>query len=273
MNFLHGIPTNMEPKQLAGLHQTANSFGGMMQGNQSSFMPMTQQARAQIQNDTNCNFASNLPLSSGKPVLSNGITNGVLGRSGIIDNVQGPAYNQVSQFSVSRSAEFLGNGFAVGDNSGISPISSKGVLQEEASMEMKGSRGEAATYDIFNDLHQHKSPDWNSRNTGLTFDPSQHVNMRGNLDTSPSFLVQQGFLADRNMPVIGQQPNVHHTENSFQVKAETFPETSYYQNTLLPGHFDQEDLMSALLKQQQEGSGGVQTDFGFDGYSLDHLPT
>ncbi|KAK1394210.1 hypothetical protein POM88_013266 [Heracleum sosnowskyi] len=112
---------------------------------------------------------------------------------------------------------------------------------------------------------------WNSRNTGLTFDPSQHVNIRGNLDTSPSFLVQQGFLADRNMPVIGQQPNVHHTENSFQVKAETFPETSY-QNTLLPGHFDQEDLMSALLKHQQEGSGGVQTDFGFDGYSLDHLP-
>lgn len=277
MNFLHGIPTNMEPKQLAGLHQTANSFGGMMQGNQSNslMVPLTQQARAEIQNDTNCNFASRLPLSSGKPILSNGIANGVLGRTGLIDNVQGPAYNQVTQFSglsgmvdfsVSRCAEFSGNGFALGDNSGISPIPSKGVLQEEASMEMKVSRGEAATYDIFNDLHEPKSLDWNSSNTGLTFDPSQHVNMSGNLDTSPSFLVQHGFQDNRNMPIVGQQPNVHHTE-SFQVKAESFPDTSY-QNTLLPGHYDQEDLMSAVLKQQQEGRGGVQTNFGFNGPTI-----
>ncbi|KAL8157954.1 two-component response regulator ARR2-like isoform X1 [Apium graveolens] len=274
MNFLHGIPTSMEPKQLA-------AFGGMMQGNQSNslMVPMTQQARAPLQDDTNFNFASRLPLSSGNPILSNGITNGFLGRNGLIDNVQGPAYNQVSQpsamvdFSASRGAELLGNDFVVGGISGISPISSKEVLQEEASMEMEGS----GTYDIFNDLHQHKSPNWDSRNIGLNYDPSQnqHVNMRGNLDTSPSFLVQQNFLGDRNMPIVGQQPNqpnVHHPESSFQVKAESFPETSY-ENTILTGHYDQDDLMSAVLKQQQQGSGGVQTGFKFNGYYSDHLPT
>ncbi|KAL1832580.1 two-component response regulator ARR2 isoform X2 [Daucus carota subsp. sativus] len=292
MNFLHGIPTNMEPKQLVSLHQTANSLGGMMQGTQSNpLMVQMAQPYSRAQNESISNYASRFPSSIG---LSNGIASGVIGRSALVDNVKGPVYNQVSQpssiadFSVSRSEDLSGTGFSIGGSLGSSLISSKGVLQGEPSMEVKESRGEGASYDIFNDLHQQKSQDWSLRNVGLTYDTSQHMNMQENTDAS-SYLVQQSFMANqdtahsrnsstgkevfpggderaqRNEPIIGQQPNAHHTDNSFRVKAESFPETSN-QNTLLPGHYDQDDLMSALFKQQ-----GVESEFGFDGYSMDNL--
>lgn len=275
MNFLHGIPTNMEPKQLVSLHQTANSLGGMMQGTQSNpLMVQMAQPYSRAQNESISNYASRFPSSIG---LSNGIASGVIGRSALVDNVKGPVYNQVSQpssiadFSVSRSEDLSGTGFSIGGSLGSSLISSKGVLQGEPSMEVKESRGEGASYDIFNDLHQQKSQDWSLRNVGLTYDTSQHMNMQENTDAS-SYLVQQSFMANqdtahsrnsstgkevfpggderaqRNEPIIGQQPNAHHTDNSFRVKAESFPETSN-QNTLLPGHYDQDDLMSALFKQ------------------------
>uniref|UniRef100_A0A175YI66 Response regulatory domain-containing protein n=1 Tax=Daucus carota subsp. sativus TaxID=79200 RepID=A0A175YI66_DAUCS len=298
MNFLPGIPTNMEPKQLSDMHQTANLFAGMMQGNQSSssMVPMTQQASAQIQNETNGNLASMFSSSIATPISSNGIANGVLGYNGVINNVQGPAYDQVSQpsamdFSVNHSTDLLGNGFSVGDNSDIPPTLSTGVFQGDASMEVEGSGGDArTTYDIINDLLEQKSQDWSSLNPELTFGASPLVNMQGDLGTFPSFLGQQDFLGnlstgnssssslgqgvflsgEENMPIVGQQPTVLNTESSFQVEAKSFPETSY-QNALLPGNGGQEDLMSALLKQQ-DGTGRGEDEFGFDGYSMDHLP-
>ncbi|KAL7210547.1 hypothetical protein ACSBR1_031996 [Camellia fascicularis] len=309
INLLHGIPTTMEPKQLANLHQSAQqSFRGMnMQvnnahGNQSSslLVQMSQppQSRPQILNDTNVNHLSRLPSSLPQPTLSGGMpSSAALARNGMVDNARGAVYNSVSQassmvdFSITQNTDLPGNSFPLANNP--SAITSKGVLQEEVNSEMKGSRGFAPSYDIFSDLHQHKSQDWELQNVGLAFNASQHSNLQGCLDVQPSVLVHQGFssnqnsLQNRNTSVdkvifsareesghgnahnIDQQLNTFVADNSF-IKAESLPEASC-QNMLFPEQFTQEDLMSILLKQQ-EGIGQVANEFGFDGYPLDDLP-
>ncbi|XP_074339245.1 two-component response regulator ARR2-like isoform X2 [Apium graveolens] len=319
VNFLHGIPTNMEPKQLANFHQAANSFGINMQvgshGSQgnSLMMQMAQpQSRSQIQNDINGSYVSRLPSSIGQPVVSNG-TSRVLTR---------PVYNQVSQtspvagFSAQHTTDLSRNSFPLRGNSGISSLASKVIPREETSMQIKGPQG-GSNYDVFTaqqQQQQHKSQDWNLQNSGLAFDTSQQANMRGNLDVSQSTLVQQTFLSrdaieqsrnssvlpsvllqqgfsssghsssssfgkgifsgveeigHRNVPNIGQQLNAYFTDTSPRVKAEML-EGSFY-NNILPDQYDQEDLMSALLKHQ-EGIVTVENDFDFDGYPLDNLP-
>lgn len=317
VNFLHGIPTNMEPKQLANFHQAANSFGINMQvsshGSQgnSLMMQMSQpQSRSQIQTDINGNYVSRLPSSSGQPVVSNGPSR-VLTR---------PVYNQVSQtspvagVSAQHSTDLSRNSFPLGGNSGISSLASKVLPREETTMQIKGSQG-GSNYDAFSGQQQHKSQDWSLQSSGLSFDNLQHANMRGNLDVSQSALVQQTFSSrdtieqsrnssvlpsvllqqcfsssghnssssfgkgifsgveengHRNMPNIGQQLNAYFTDTSPRVKAELL-EGNFY-NNILPDQYDQEDLMSALLKHQQEGIVTVENDFDFDGYPLDNLP-
>ncbi|KAI8010775.1 Two-component response regulator ARR2 [Camellia lanceoleosa] len=333
INLLHGIPTTMEPKQLANLHQSVQSFRGMnnMQanphGSQSSslLVQMSQpHSRPQMLNDTNANHLLRLPSSIAPPALSTGMTSGVLAsiappalstgmtsgvfsRNGIADNARGTVYNSVSQpssmvdFSIDRNTDLPRNGFLLGNNSGMfgnnsgmSGITSKAVLQEEGNSGMKGSRGFAPSYDIFSDLHQHKSQDWELQSLGLNFDTSQHANMQGNIDVPPSVFVDQSFSSCQNnahnrntsigkgifsvgedsgngtTPNISQQLNTLLNDNSLRAKAERFPDASY-QNALFTEQYSQEDLMSALLKQQ-EGIGPASNEFGFDGYSLDNLP-
>uniref|UniRef100_A0A5B6YQH2 Two-component response regulator n=1 Tax=Davidia involucrata TaxID=16924 RepID=A0A5B6YQH2_DAVIN len=308
MNLFHGIPTTMEPKQLANLHQSAQSLRGMnvqvnAHGNQSSslLVHMAQpESRVQMVNETNGSQISRLPSSMPQPILSSGISSGVLARNGIVDRVRGAVYNSVSQassmvdFSVNQNADLPGNNFRLGNNSGVSSLASKGVLQEEVNSEMKGSRGFVQSYDIFNELHQHKSQDWELQNVGLTFDASQHANTQGSLDVPPSVLVHQGFSSGqkngqnrntyigntmfsageesghRNALNIGQQLNTLLADNSLRVKAERLPDVSC-ENALFPEHFGQEDLMSALLKQQ-DGIVPVENEFNFDGFPLDNLP-
>ncbi|XP_057476319.1 two-component response regulator ARR2-like isoform X3 [Actinidia eriantha] len=313
MNLLHGIPTNMEPKQLANLHQSAqSSFRGMnMQpnsnphGSQSSslLMQMSQPpSRPQMFNDINRNHLSRLPSSIAQPTLPSGMGCGVLARNGMVENARGAIYNSASQastmvdFSINQNTDLSGNGFQLANNAGgqMATVTSKGLLQEEGNSEMKGSRGFAPSYDIFSELQQHKSQDWGLPNVGLTFDASQHSNMRGGLDVPPSVLVQQGFsssqsnVQNRSTPFgkaiflaaeesgcgnglnIGQQLDTLLAGNSLRVKAESLPEASC-QNTLFHEQYSQEDLMSALLKQQ-EGVGPASNEFGFDGYALDNLP-
>ncbi|XP_017222993.1 two-component response regulator ARR2 isoform X2 [Daucus carota subsp. sativus] len=321
VNFLHGIPTNMEPKQLANFHQAANSFGINMQvgshGTQGSslMMQMAQpQSRSQIQNDISGSYVSRLPPSIGQPVVSNVVSNGT---SRVLTR---PVYNhQVSQtspvagISTHHSNDLMRNSFPLGGNSGISSLASKVIPREEAPIEIKGSQG-GSNYDVYSGQQQRKSQDWTIQNSGLAFDTLQHANMRGNLDVSqaalvqqsfssrdaieqsrnssvlPSVLLQQGYPSSghsssssfgkgifsgveenghRNMPNTGQQLNAYFTDTSPRVKAELL-EGNFY-NNLLPDQYDQEDLMSALLKHQ-EGIVTVENDFDFDGYPLDNLP-
>ncbi|KAK9287838.1 hypothetical protein L1049_016280 [Liquidambar formosana] len=312
VNLLHGIPTTMEPKQLANLHQSAQSFGNMsMQvnahGSQSSslLMQMGQpQSRGQILNETTGGHVSRLPSSIGQPILSNGIAGGVLARNGVVENGRGPGYNPVSQtssmvnFPMNHNAELPGNGFPLGSSPGISSLTSKGMFQEDVNSEIKGSRGFVQSYDIFNELHHHRPQDWELQNVGLTFDASQHANsVQGNLDVLPSVLVsQQGFSSSQksgqsrntsavskamfsvgegsehgNAQNIGQHLNPLLVDHSLKVKAERIADTSC-ENTFYPEHFGQEDLMSALLKPQQEALGPGESEFDFDGYTMDNIP-
>lgn len=308
MNLLHGIPTTMEPKQLATLRHSTQSFGSInMQvnahGNDSSslLMQMAQpHSRAQILNETTGNHVSRIASSMGQPVLSNGIAGGLLTRNVIVENGRGAGFNPVSQgpsvveFPMNHTAELPGNSFPLGTNPGISSIQSKGLL-EEVSSEIKGSRGFVPSYDIFNELHQPKSQDWELQNVGLTFNASQHANsIPGNLGVSQSVLVHQVFSSGQksgqnmNTPVVSkamfsvgagsEHGNTHNisqhlntlVDSSSRVKTEKILDPCC-EITPFPEHYVQEDLMSALLKQQ-EGIGPVEGEFDFDGYSMDNIP-
>ncbi|XVF62513.1 hypothetical protein PTKIN_Ptkin09bG0014000 [Pterospermum kingtungense] len=313
MNLLHGIPTNMEPRQLAGVNHTAQSIGNMKmqvtshgaQGSQnnSSLMLMAQpQPRGQILNDTAASHAPRLPSSMGQPISSNGIAANVSTRNGIPENIRapGPGYNPVSQtssmlsFPMNHASELPGNSFPLGSTPGISGLTSKGAFQEDVNSEIKGPGGFMPSYDIFNEWNQHKHQNWEQQNVGMTFDASQHSNLlQGNLDLMQSVLVQQGFSSgqvngqNRSAAVVSkamfstgnstervnaQNVNQHLNslvDNTLRVKSERVVDAS--PANLFPDHFGQEDLMSALLKQQ-EGIAAAENEFDLDGYSMDNIP-
>ncbi|NP_001312719.1 two-component response regulator ARR1-like [Nicotiana tabacum] len=297
INLLHGIPTTMEPKQLADLHQSSQSFGAMnMQGNSRvqqnnallMHMPQQQPSRAQMLNETNNGSqVSRLHDHVTASLSSNGIPGALLSRSGgIVANVRGPVHSPVSQaspivdFSLNQNTELQNNSFPlVRSNSGMSTMTSKRMLQEEVNSDIKRSRGFPSGYNMFDELHQQKSQDWGLSGVGSTFDA-----ITGTLDVSPSMLVQQGISSMKRNGQNGSSPisnafsssreesgNVNPMGGNFlTVKAEQLPDASY-QNNFFPDQFGQDDHMSALLKQQ-ESVGPVESEFGFDGYALDNLP-
>ncbi|KAL2960247.1 hypothetical protein AAZX31_17G029600 [Glycine max] len=308
MNLLHGIPTNMEPKQLANLHQSTQSIGGLnmrvnasaTQGNPILMQMAQSQPRGQMLSENTGPRVPRLPSSLGQPTVSNGISNGLLGRNGIAGNNRGPAYNPVPpsssllSFPMNQTSEMsVNNSFPIGTTPGISSITTKGSFQEEVTSGIKGSSG-FPSYDIFNELHHQKSHDWEITNPGLTYNASHHVNpLQGNIDVAPSVLVHQGFSStqqtgqSRDGALIGkamfsmgeglEQNNLQNAnfnpllvDNSIRIKAERIPDASS-QTNLFPEHYGQEDLMTALLKQQ-EGMGPAENEFEFDGYSLDNIP-
>lgn len=305
VNLLHGIPTSMEPKQLTNLHQSTQSLGMNMQVNAhgtqngSLLMQMAQpQSRGQILNDAMSGHIPRLPTTMKQPIVSTGVASGVLGRNGIADNGRAAGYNPVMQnnsmlnFPINQASELPGNSFPLGSASTMSSLPSKGTFQDEVTSEVKGSVAFVPSYDIFNDLNQHKSNDWDIQNVGLTFEASQQLNSMpgGSLD-----LVHQGFSgSQRNMPVRNQSnvgkpmysmvdtdhgnsqninQHLNNTllgDNSVRVKTErttdVLGDTAFF-----PEQFGQDDLMSALLKQQ-EGIAPSENQFDFDGYSMDNIP-
>ncbi|KAJ1407705.1 Signal transduction response regulator, receiver domain [Sesbania bispinosa] len=277
MNFLHGIPTNMEPKQFANLHQSTQSLG-------------------------NFNMRFNASAAQRSPLLMQ-ITQSQPRGNGIADtsNITS-AYNPVPQrssllsFPMNQTTEMPVSSFPLRSTPGVSSITTKGMFHEEVGTSgIKGSSGFAPSYDIFNELHQ-KSHDWDLPNTGLTYDASQHANpLQSNIDDSPSTLVHQGFssiqhtgqnrdatligkamisidegMNQGNLQNVGQDLNSLLVDNSVRIKAESNPDPSSQIN-LFSEPYGQEDLMSALLKQQ-EGIGQVENEFDFDGYSIDNIP-
>ncbi|KAL2338984.1 hypothetical protein Fmac_013430 [Flemingia macrophylla] len=308
VNLLHGIPTNMEPKQLTNLHQSSQSLGGLnmrvnasaTQGNPLLMQMAPSQPRGQMLSENTGPRVPRLPSSLGQPTVSNGISNGLLCRNGVAGNNRGTAYNPVPpssllNFPMNQPSEMsVNNSFPLGSTPGISSITTKGSFQEEVTSGIKGS-GIFPSYDIFNELHHHKSHDWDMTNPGLTYNASQHANplQGGNIDVSPSVLVHQGFSSNqqtgqsRDAALIGkamfsvgeclEQDNLQNTgqhlnpllvDNTIRVKAERIPDASS-QSNLFPEHYGQEDLMSALLKQ--EGMGPAEIEYELDGYSLDNI--
>lgn len=278
VNLLHGIPTNMDSKQLAALHQSAQPFGNAhvnvhSQSGQSNSL-LTQlvqpQSRTQMLSEVGSTQVLNLPSSVGQPVLSQAIPGAVFSRYGI-DNVRAPTYTSLSQpssvveFSRSRGMDLPGNTIPLASNSGIPSFTTKSILQEELNSEMKGSRSFLPNFDVFNDLNQNRTEDWGLQNVGSTFETPQQGR-----DVAPSVLVQPGFPSDQrsghirttsvhkaafsaasglgNSPNLGQQLTSSHADNPLRIKTERLPEMGF-QNNLFTDQFGQEDLMTALLKQ------------------------
>lgn len=301
MNLLHGIPTNMEPKQLANLHQSTQSLGSLnvrvnAPSAQSSplLTQMSQsQSRGHMLSENAVSQVPRLATSMGQSAVTNGAPNGVIGRNGVADSNRGAGYNPVPQSSsmlnfptMNQTTEMSVGNFPIGSTPGISNMTSKGTYQDgvNSGAGIKGSSGFVPSYDIFNELHQQKSHDWEIQNMGLTYDTSQHANplqgnqhanpLQGNLDVSPSVLVHHGFSSstqqggqNRDATSIGKamfslgegmepghfQNIGHHLntlvpDNSMRVKAERIPDANS-QTNLFPDQYGQEDLMSALLKQ------------------------
>lgn len=234
VNLLHGIPTNMDSKQLVAMHHSSQPFGNM-----HSNVPS--QSRAQTLNDV----CSNLPSSVGQ---TGSIPGAVFSRFGI-DNVRAPAYSSLSQAS-SSVVEFSGNNtIPLASNSGLPSFASKGMIQEEMSSEMKGPRSFLPNFDTFNELNQNRNEDWGLQNVASPFETP---NAQGRLDVAPSVLVQPGFASDHRSgnirPTSINKAAFSQAENSLRIKTERLPEMGF-QNSLFPDQFGQEDLMSALLKQ------------------------
>ncbi|KAM7258863.1 hypothetical protein ACFE04_014604 [Oxalis oulophora] len=243
VNLLHGIPTNMEPKQLASLHQSAQSMGNMnMQVSPRGMLQMGQvQYRGQIVNETSGGQVPRNPASMGQPTLSGGLPSGFMARNGP---------QPILNFPMNPTPELPGNSYPLGTNPGLSNISS----------EVKGSAGFSPGYDIFNDLQQHnKTPNWDLPNVGMTFNGSQNSNsLPGSLAVTPSVIVSQSnghninssSMAGKPMfsvspQYVGQQHlGTLSVENSIRVKDERVSG-----HTFFPEDYGQEDLMSALLKQ------------------------
>ncbi|KAK8622500.1 hypothetical protein V6N13_117411 [Hibiscus sabdariffa] len=315
VNLLHGIPTTMEPKQLTTSQSIGNinmqvaSHGVQSSQNNSSLINM-QVAPHGVQSSQNNSalmqmgqpqfaHAPRLPLSVGQPIISNGVAANVSTQNGIRENIRAPGYNPVPQtssmlnFPMNHASELPGNSFPLGSTPGMSGCISKGTFQEDFNSEIKGSVGFMPSYDIFNDLNQHKPQSWELQNVGMTFDDSRHSNsLQGNLDLSQSVLVQQGFSSgqmsgqNRNAALVSkamlsagdstepgnplnasQHLNSLPVDNTIRVKTESVADVT---DNLFIDHFGQEDLMSALLKQQQ-GIAPAENEFDFDGYSLDNI--
>ncbi|TYH29689.1 hypothetical protein ES288_A01G032400v1 [Gossypium darwinii] len=305
VNLLHGIPTTMESKQLTSLRHTSQSIGNLnmqvaphgaqSRQNNSSLIEMGQPlSRVQILND------STVPLSVGQPIVPNGIAANVSTRNGIPENIRAPGYNLVSQtssilnFPMNHASELPVDTFSLRSTLGMSDHTSKGAFHEDFNSEIKGSGGFLPSYDVFND-YQYKSQNWELQNAGMILDDSQHSNsLQGNLDLTQSVLVQQGFPSgqingqNRSVPIVskamfsagdstepGNLLNVNHhlntirADNTVRVKSESVADGN--PSNLFTDHFGQEDLMIALLKQQQ-GIAPVENEFDFDGYSLDNIP-
>lgn len=285
VNLLHGIPTNMDSKQLVNLHQSSQPFGNVnmhvhSQASQSNplLMQMVQpQSRSHhILNEINSSRVSDLPSSSSsvsQPVLSQAIpSSSVLGGRTGIDNYTPVSHpSAVVNFS-SQNSEFSGNSFSLVSSSGMSSLTSS-KLRDEVNTETKGPGDFVPNYDVFNDLYQNRTQDWRlQQNLGSTFESPRHSNVQGGLDVSPSVLIQQRFSSNQKsgqnrIPSVNKAPfsvaegfgnttNINHNQqlnssladNQLRIKAERLPDMGF-QNGLFPEHFGQEDLMSAFLKQ------------------------
>lgn len=268
MNLLHGIPTTVEPKQLADLHQSLEKMSSMQVSGSQSNSILTHRGSA------------HLPHNMGQPVMSNGLPGGLLPRNMPAENGRGVGgyTNPVSQttssaaltFPINHGSELLGtNNFPpLGSPPGIPSLTQKGPIKEGIAVnsDIKGSTagGIIPGYYLLNDLQTIQTHDWELQNLGLAFNSPRNANsLTGSHESSASSLfIQQGISSGsmRNsssgggskvsFPVEG----AHHqnlssiVNRSVRIKSEDAADAGC-QNILYPEHFGQEDLMSALLKQ------------------------
>ncbi|GAA0146358.1 winged helix/forkhead transcription factor [Lithospermum erythrorhizon] len=294
ISLLHGIPTNMEPKQLANM-RCGQPFANMNVGSQvtqssSHLMQMNQpQGRGQLLSDTNGSQVPKMHPSMIQNLSPNAISGGFLNPKGLDRSAVHNPFSHASSlvdFTMNQNTELPGNGFPLISNSRMSTLALKGMQQQEINSELKGSRGFVPGNDLFNEPHHQNPDDWGKNGISM-FDVSQHYALHKTMGGSHAGLAQQCFSSNHKS---GQHPdapnnklvfpageggqnntsNMGHlnqflAENTMRIKAERLPDSGC-QDNLFSEQFGQEDLMSALLKQQHDDTGPVDNDFGFDGY-------
>ncbi|KAL8171301.1 hypothetical protein V2J09_023105 [Rumex salicifolius] len=286
INLLHGIPTTMELKQLGGFHhQNAQTLGS--QGN-SLLVPMVQPHTTSGQlNERNIGSQiSQIQSSMRQTMSSSGSSSRALPRTGSAESNRAIPYCSASSssavdFSVNHVPDMS---FPIGSTPALS--TSKGLIRAEVSSNLNGPSGFSPNYDVFNQLSQQKPQDWQS--SSLNYGAPQHSSSAtNNMNVTQSIMLNnQGFSSRPdgndfagNTPVIStgievlqlgsntQISNFAHVDNfSARVKTERIQEPS----SGYPYQFADDDLMSAILKQQ-EGIGSVEGEFDFDGYTLDNI--
>ncbi|KAG6593995.1 Two-component response regulator ARR2, partial [Cucurbita argyrosperma subsp. sororia] len=298
INLFHGIPTKMEPKQLAIMHPSVQTQGNInMPLNIKTEHGGTQQMHHLSHQQTGRQALSNSPashlprISSSFPIISGSITS----RNGTADSTQGPGYSLVSpaslmmNFPMNQLTE-LSNNFSLPSDSTVSTLTCKGVFQEEISSDLHGSDGLMSSYDVFSDLHLPKSHDWDSQNVGsLAFGTSHHGNfIQDSFDVSPSTLIHHGFpssqtngqnhnsssagktifpFSDATQPENAQSNAEKLPLDPGDVKPQRIPDASY-QTDLLSENFGQDELLSVFLKQEQQGDNGS---VDFSGYQTENI--
>ncbi|KAI4364473.1 hypothetical protein MLD38_020561 [Melastoma candidum] len=316
MNLLHGIPTNMEPKQLASLQQSTQPFGNLngqvvpqVASNSGSLVQMSQtQSRGQMLGESSGARAPRLPAAISQSPLPSQVASGVLVRNGTSENGRAAGQNHPPQ--TSSTASYSANNSLVGTSNSfpiITPASglpsftpNNGGFQDNVPSSVKVQQAAAIpSYDILNDLHKIRSCDWEFQSMGIPYNGSRQDNMLlGNIEASSSLLAHQGSSSSiqirgpnrsgtvagkTTVPPEGSHPvSARNFSQQFsstghgpvQVKVESFADPVSRSNDLLyQEHFGQEDLMSMLLKPQQQGIiRPADSEFEFDGYSVDNIP-
>ncbi|CAN7106768.1 unnamed protein product [Brassica rapa subsp. narinosa] len=294
MNLLHGVPTGMEPRQLAGLQQQLPVGGNRMSiqqqiaavraGHSGMLMPQQQP------------FPRG-PTSIRQPMLPNRITerSGFSGRSSVPESsrVLPTSYtNLATQQHSSTSVAFNSfqqelpvNSFPLPSAPGLSvpaqvrkPLSSSSSYQEEVNSSEAGFT--APSYDMFSNRHN----DWDLRS--IAFDAHQDAESvafsnseayssssmsRNNNNNATVAATDLG--RNQQQTLSGMVP--HHQVygngggggSSVRVKSERDTAAMAFHEQ----YSNQEDLMSALLKQEGVAP-VVDTEFDFDAYSIDDIP-
>ncbi|KAL9670837.1 hypothetical protein QQ045_008396 [Rhodiola kirilowii] len=282
INLLHGIPTNMESKQLTSMNHSESSIGSVnMQPSANSnssgsgmIQPPPLHLRTQLLNEAASSHLSKIPSTMGMLNASNGASIFHMRNNNLIHDNRGTGFCPVTSFPMNTS-DFPGNGFPLASTPGI--MTPKGMLQNEINSRMKGSIGYDSNYNVFNDIHQPKSHAWEVQGIGLQFDGSRRTDTShgGNFNVSPSTKIQQNnFSAGTTLNAQTGPAAYYGTQNTSQqmashdaakIKGEMINDFDSG-NNLLPQHYGQEDLMSALLKQNAGTNGAAVEEFDFDGY-------
>ncbi|XP_073127978.1 two-component response regulator ARR2-like [Henckelia pumila] len=195
VNMLYGVPTNMDSEQFATLDLYAQVAGNMnlhicspaIQNNMLQTQMVRQQPSASISNEMNGAHIMNQPQT-----IPNGI---VFGRR----DFPGPVYSSVSQpstivdFSSGQRTELPGNSFSLMSSSKASTLSTKGILQEEVSSEIKGHQSFLPNYDIISKQNYNRNQDWGMHTSGSTPEDGQQPNSQVSMDISPTSFVDPSF--------------------------------------------------------------------------------
>ncbi|KAL8153650.1 hypothetical protein V2J09_011410 [Rumex salicifolius] len=183
------------------------------------------------------------------PLWSNGALVGALPRNGLADNDPRMAYTSLPQ--PSHMVDLSVNH--------VSDLRSS--VKEGVSLDKKLSREFDPTYDTFNDLSQQTPQDWQPGS--LSSVGIQENSFLENITASTLEHHQGGNIKSGNNLVVD---NISSTVTPVETVQEASSASNHYNF-----EFDQDDLFSVMLSQQEEDIRPVDGEFKLDAYALEDL--